>query len=193
MSQVCLRQSKHDWLHARMSLPCVAGAAHSSMAATSASFHHYPNPIDYHTHLSPNPGFLLGLVPLECVEDNFLTQLVSKPASGAALLDLSFTNREGLVGDVMVGDHLGHNDHKVIEFLLLGEVAKKYNDILTCIKNSVASKTTEVIIMLYSALVRTDLEYSVQIWSYHFKRTQLALLAARELLTHIQFAIDQDP
>jgi len=34
---------------------------------------------------------------LECVEDNFLTQLVSEPTSGGASLDLLFTNRAGLV------------------------------------------------------------------------------------------------
>ena len=35
---------------------------------------------------------------LQCVEDNFLTQLVSEPPRGSASLDLLFTNREGLVG-----------------------------------------------------------------------------------------------
>ena len=40
---------------------------------------------------------------LECVEDNFLTQLVREPTRGGALLDLLFTNREELVGDVDVG------------------------------------------------------------------------------------------
>ena len=37
---------------------------------------------------------------LECVEDNFLTQLVSEPTREGALLDLLFVNREGLVDDV---------------------------------------------------------------------------------------------
>ncbi|KAK4828019.1 hypothetical protein QYF61_022796 [Mycteria americana] len=39
---------------------------------------------------------------LECVEENFLTQLVIayQPTRGGALLDLLFTKREGLVGDV---------------------------------------------------------------------------------------------
>ena len=43
---------------------------------------------------------------LECVEDNFLTQLVREPTREATPLDL-FVNREGLVGDVMVGGLLG--------------------------------------------------------------------------------------
>ncbi|KAF1435395.1 hypothetical protein FQV21_0002170, partial [Spheniscus demersus] len=51
-----------------------------------------------------------------CVEDNFLTQLVSEPTRGGASLNLLFTNREGLVGDVVVGDRLGLSDHEMIEF-----------------------------------------------------------------------------
>ena len=44
---------------------------------------------------------------LECVDDNFLTQLVKEPARGSKILDLLFVNREDLVGDVKVGSHLG--------------------------------------------------------------------------------------
>ena len=54
---------------------------------------------------------------LECVEDNFLTQLVSEPTREGAPLDLLFMNREGLVGDVMVGGRLGHSDHEMIRVL----------------------------------------------------------------------------
>ncbi|KAK4831824.1 hypothetical protein QYF61_019347 [Mycteria americana] len=60
---------------------------------------------------------------LERVADNFLTQLVSEPTREGARLDLLFTNREGLVSHVMVGGHLGQSDHKMIEFLIRGEVA----------------------------------------------------------------------
>ncbi|KAK4825626.1 hypothetical protein QYF61_001306 [Mycteria americana] len=44
---------------------------------------------------------------LECVADNFLTQLVSEPMREGASLDLLFTNREGLVSHVVVGGRLG--------------------------------------------------------------------------------------
>ena len=56
------------------------------------------------------------------MEANFLAHLVSETTKEGTLLDLLFTNREGLAGDVMAGGRLGHSDREMIECLILGEV-----------------------------------------------------------------------
>jgi len=55
------------------------------------------------------------------VKDNFLMQLVRNPLRGGELLDMLFTNKEKLVGNVEVRSCLGQSDHKVVKLSILGK------------------------------------------------------------------------
>ena len=57
--------------------------------------------------------------------------------------------------------------------------ARKANCVLGCIKKGVASKKREVIVPLYSALVRPHLEYFVQAWCLQYGKNM-------ELLEQLQ-------
>jgi len=47
---------------------------------------------------------------------------------------------------------------------------KNSNHVLECIKHSIAGRLSEVIVPLYTALVRSHPEYCVQFWGPQFKK-----------------------
>lgn len=53
---------------------------------------------------------------LECIDGNFLTQVIKELAWGGTLLKLMFMNKEKLLRDVKVVDSHGCSDQKVIRF-----------------------------------------------------------------------------
>ncbi|GAB0205636.1 hypothetical protein GRJ2_003029200 [Grus japonensis] len=56
---------------------------------------------------------------LECVNDNFLLQVIEEPTRRGAMLGLILTNKEDLVGDVKLKGSLGCSDHEMVEFRIL--------------------------------------------------------------------------
>lgn len=62
---------------------------------------------------------------LECVNDNFVIQVIEEPAREGAMLGFVLTSREQLMGNVVLQDSLGCSGHEMVEFEVVKAVSKQ--------------------------------------------------------------------
>ncbi|GAB0180659.1 hypothetical protein GRJ2_000531200 [Grus japonensis] len=68
---------------------------------------------------------------LECIDGNFLLQVIEGPMRRGVVLDLVLSDKEGLVGNVKLKGSLGCSDHEMVEFKVLRAARRAHSKVTT--------------------------------------------------------------
>ena len=68
---------------------------------------------------------------LECIDNNFLSQIIDSPTRGDVILDQMVTNASELIGHIKTGGSLGCSDHVLVEFAVLRDVGQAKSKVRT--------------------------------------------------------------